>query len=82
MCAFCVADNGTCDRPIDPTNQNQYVVWGVGSLGATAFQHHTRATGEFIPCIMVSLLKEVSSFEKYCDVLITIATFRDRLACT
>ena len=39
------ADSGTCDRPIDPTNQNQYIVWGIGSLGATAFQHHTRATG-------------------------------------
>ena len=39
------ADSGTCDRPIDPTNQNQYIVWGIGSLGETAFQHHTRATG-------------------------------------
>ena len=44
---FYVADNGTCDRPLDPTNQNQYIVWGVGSLGATAFQHHTRATSKF-----------------------------------
>ena len=46
MCVFRTADSGTCDRPIDPTNQNQYIVWGIGSLGATAFQHHTRATGE------------------------------------
>ena len=43
--ASCTADNGTCDRPIDPTNQNQHIVWGIGSLGATAFQHHTRAQG-------------------------------------
>ena len=42
---FFIADSGTCDRPIDPTNQNQYIVWGIGSLGATAFQHHTRAQG-------------------------------------
>ena len=41
-----VADSGSCDRPIDPTN-NQYIVWGIGSLGETAFQHHTRATSEF-----------------------------------
>ena len=40
-----IADSGSCDRPIDPTNQNQYIVWGIGSLGETAFQHHTRATG-------------------------------------
>ena len=40
-----VADSGSCDRPIDPTNQNQYIVWGIGSLGVTAFQHHTRAAG-------------------------------------
>ena len=39
------ADDGTCDRAIDPTNQNQYIVWGIGALGETAFQHHTRATG-------------------------------------
>lgn len=43
-----VADSGSCDRPIDPTNQNQYIVWGIGSLGATAFQHHTRATGMYV----------------------------------
>ena len=48
--AFCAADSGTCDRPIDPANQNQYIVWGIGSLGATAFQHHTRATCENFFC--------------------------------
>ena len=52
MCTFCAADNGTCDRPIDPTNQNQYIVWGIGSLGATAFQHHTRATSMCVGCIL------------------------------
>ena len=40
------ADSGSCDRPIDPTNQNQYIVWGIGSLGETAFQHHTRASSK------------------------------------
>ena len=49
MCMFMyTADDGTCDRAIDPTNQNQYIVWGIGALGATAFQHHTRATGTCI----------------------------------
>ena len=42
------ADSGTCDRAIDPTNQNQYIVWGIGSLGATAFQHHTRAESKYL----------------------------------
>ena len=44
---FFTADSGTCDRPIDPANQNQYIVWGIGSLGETAFQHHTRAQRTF-----------------------------------
>ena len=52
MCTFCIADSGTCDRPIDPANQNQYIVWGIGSLGATAFQHHTRATSMCVGCIL------------------------------
>ena len=43
-------DSGTCDRAIDPTNQNQYIVWGIGALGETAFQHHTRASGTKISC--------------------------------
>ena len=42
----CLGDNGTCDRLIVPSNQNQYIVWGIGSLGETAFQHHTRAASK------------------------------------
>ena len=37
------AADSTCDITIDPTNQNQYIVWGVGGLGETAFKHFTRA---------------------------------------
>ena len=56
------ADSGTCDRPIDPTNQNQYIVWGIGSLGETAFQHHTRATGEqcYTSCAHIDLHLTIS----------------------
>ncbi|XP_064399010.1 mucin-2-like isoform X2 [Halichondria panicea] len=36
--------NDTCDLPVDPGNQNQYIVWGVGGLGETAFQHFKRAS--------------------------------------
>ena len=46
------ADSGTCDRAIDPTNQNQYIVWGIGALGETAFQHHTRASGKY-KCVRI-----------------------------
>ena len=45
---ICIDDNGTCDRPIVPSNQNQYIVWGIGSLGETAFQHHTRAASKLV----------------------------------
>jgi len=38
------AADSTCDITIDPTNRNQYIVWGVGGLGETAFQHFTRAS--------------------------------------
>ncbi len=40
------ADDSTCDIPIDPLNMEQYIVWGVGGLGETAFQHFKRASGE------------------------------------
>ena len=56
------ADSGTCDRPIDPTNQNQYIVWGIGSLGETAFKHHTRATS------MASLIPRPSCIFQCCTV--------------
>jgi hypothetical protein len=32
-----------CDKAIDPDNENQYIVWGVGGLGDTAFRHFVRA---------------------------------------
>jgi hypothetical protein len=34
-----------CDLPLDPDNEDQYVVWGVGGLGETAFRHFIRAQG-------------------------------------
>ena len=36
-----------CDKVIDPDNENQYIVWGVGGLGDTAFRHFVRAESEF-----------------------------------
>ena len=36
-----------CDQDIDPDNENQYIVWGVGGLGDTAFRHFVRAESEF-----------------------------------
>ena len=36
-----------CDRDINPDNENQYIVWGVGGLGDTAFRHFVRAESEF-----------------------------------
>ena len=42
------ADVGRCDRAIDPNNRNQYIVWGIGALGETAFRHHTMASGESV----------------------------------
>ncbi len=43
-----IDDNNTCDRVIDPNNRNQYIVWGVGGLGATAFQHFKRASRKLL----------------------------------
>lgn len=37
------ADLGTCDRALNPNNTEQYIVWGVGGIGATAFRHFIRA---------------------------------------
>ena len=42
--------DSTCDRNIDPGNTNQYIVWGVGGLGETAFKHFIRADGTFSTC--------------------------------
>ena len=36
-------DDADCDLPIDPTNEEQYIVWGVGPLGETAFRHFSRS---------------------------------------
>ena len=38
--------DNTCDIPVDPDNENQYIVWGIGGLGETAFKHFIRAEGE------------------------------------
>ncbi len=42
-----IADS-ECDSDIDPSNTEQYVVWGVGGLGETAFKHFLRASSELI----------------------------------
>ena len=31
---------------LDPDNEDQYIVWGVGGLGETAFRHFVRAEGK------------------------------------
>ena len=38
-----VTGDDVCDLALDPDNENQYIVWGVGGLGETAFRHFTRA---------------------------------------
>ena len=38
-----VTGDAVCDLALDPDNENQYIVWGVGGLGETAFRHFTRA---------------------------------------
>ena len=38
----------TCDSDIDPSNQDQYIVWANGGLGETAFIHFNRADGELL----------------------------------
>ncbi len=43
------SDDSSSDRPIDPGNVNQYVVWSVGGLGETAFIHFKRATADDPP---------------------------------
>ncbi|XP_064398937.1 neurogenic locus notch homolog protein 3-like [Halichondria panicea] len=42
-------NDSTCDIPIDPLNMEQYIVWGVGGLGETAFQHFKRASASDPP---------------------------------
>ena len=46
MSFFSSADT-TCDRDIDPTNEDQYIVWAVGGLGESAFKHFLRASSTF-----------------------------------
>ena len=53
-----VADS-TCDITIDPDNTDQYIVWGIGGLGETAFKHFDRAEGRFYS--FVNILYVVSS---------------------
>ena len=38
-----VTGDDVCDLALDPDNENQYIVWGIGGLGETAFRHFTRA---------------------------------------
>ena len=40
------AGDSTCDLNIDPDNEEQYIVWGVGGVGETAFKHFERANGK------------------------------------
>ena len=51
---YCLAGDTTCDTNIDPDNENQYIVWAVGSLGETAFKHFLRAEG--IPACMCKVV--------------------------
>ena len=38
-----VTGDDVCDLALDPDNENQYIAWGIGGLGETAFRHFTRA---------------------------------------
>ena len=42
-CNVTCAGDDECDLPLDPDNEDQYIVWGVGGLGETAFRHFIRA---------------------------------------
>ena len=52
-----VADS-TCDITIDPDNTNQYIVWGIGGLGETAFKHFDRADGRFYSFVYIVVVEE------------------------
>ena len=52
-----VADS-TCDITIDPDNADQYIVWGIGGLGETAFKHFDRAEGRFYSSVNIVVVEE------------------------
>ena len=41
---LCIGDQ--CDRTLNTTVENQYIVWGMGGLEETAFIHFARAQSE------------------------------------
>ena len=43
MCVFVLVSGDECDLELDPDNEEQYIVWGIGGLGETAFRHFIRA---------------------------------------
>lgn len=40
-----VLGDTVCDIAIDLNNTEQYVIWGVGGVGETAFKHFVRGSG-------------------------------------
>ena len=40
-------DDRDCDIPIDPDNQETYIVWGVGGMDETALKHFERSDCKF-----------------------------------
>ena len=44
------AADTTCDSTMNPS-LDQYIVWGVGGLGETAFKHFIRANCELCLCV-------------------------------
>lgn len=64
-----------CDRAIDPSNQNQYIVWGIGGLGETAFKHFARANGEQITDNVITQNFKMHSCKKFMCMLVSTITF-------
>ena len=65
-----VTGDDVCDLALDPDNENQYIVWGIGGLGETAFRHFTRAQSKANTDICTAMTL-------YCIPLICVYVYTD-----